>query len=238
MWHCRKLAEPDPPPPDPQAVPSRLFALLVLALPVAARALCTSDQVPQAQGVLERFLSADCDACWRDPGAPAPAANTVVLEWIVPGRLGDDAPLSAVASQDALERLFALGLAVPERSSAVGSVRAGSAVALRLAQGAPVNDYVGTTIELKRPGRRAWNAWLLLVESLPAGDEGSTVPRNLVRNVFRPDWDQVAGRSPGALVEARALQIHEGAKPDRLRLVAILEDGRGRIRAISQTECP
>jgi len=219
-------------------VPFRLVAVLVLALPVAAHALCTSDHVPQAQAVLERFLSADCDACWRDPRTPVPAANSLVLDWILPGRLGDDAPLSAVASQDALERLLSLGKAVPERSSAVGSVRAGSAVALRLAQGAPVNDYVGTTIELKQPGRQAWNAWLLLVESLPAGAEGSTVPRNLVRNVFRPDWDKVAGRAPGALVEARALQIHEGAKPDRLSLVAILQDARGRIRAISRTECP
>ena len=133
-------------------MPFRLVAVLVFALPVAAHALCTSDHVPQAQAVLERFLSADCDACWRDPRTPVPAANSLVLDWILPGRLGDDAPLSAVASQDALERLLSLGKAVPERSSAVGSVRAGSAVALRLAQGAPVNDYVGTTIELQQPG--------------------------------------------------------------------------------------
>jgi hypothetical protein len=219
-------------------VPFRLAAAVVLALPLAAHALCTSDQVPQPQAVLERFLSADCEACWRDPRTPVPGANTVVLDWVLPGRLGDDAPLSAVASQDGLDRLAVLGKTVPDQSGTVGSVRTGNAVNLRLAQGEPVNDYVGTTIELKQPGREAWNAWLLLVESLPAGAEGSTVPRNLVRNVFRPDWDKVAGRAPGALAEARAMQIHEGAKPDRLRLVAILQDARGRIRAISRTECP
>ena len=219
-------------------MPFRLLAILVLALPLAARALCTSDQVPQPQAVLERFVSADCEACWRDPRTPEPAANTVVLDWILPGRSGDDAPLSAVASQDALARLVALGQTAPERSSAVGSVRTGSTVALRVAQGVPVNDYVGTTIELKQPGREAWNAWLLLVESLPAGAEGSPVARNLVRNVFRPDWDKAAGRAPGALAETRAMQIHEGAKPDRLRLVAILQDARGHIRAIRRTECP
>jgi hypothetical protein len=221
-------------------VPLRLLAVLApaLALPLAARALCTSDQVPQPQVVLERFLSADCDACWRDPRTPVPGANTVVLDWILPGRLGDDAPLSAVAKQDALDRLAALGKTVPERTSAVGTIRTGRAMALRLAQGDSVNDYLATSIELKQPGREAWNAWLLLVESLPAGAEGSTVPRNLVRNVFRPDWDQMAGRAPGTLAETRAMQIHEGAKPDRLRLVAILQDARGRIRAISRTECP
>jgi len=36
----------------------------------------------------------------------------------------------------------------------------------------------------------------------------------------------------------RAMQIHEGARPERLRLVALLQDSRGRIRAISRTECP
>jgi hypothetical protein len=111
-------------------------------------------------------------------------------------------------------------------------------VPLRLAQGDSVNDYVGTTIELKQSGREPWAAWLLLVESLPAGAEGSTVARNLVRNVFRPDWGDAVHRGRGRLSEARAMQIHEGAKPERLRLVAILQDARGRIRAISRTECP
>jgi hypothetical protein len=64
------------------------------------------------------------------------------------------------------------------------------------------------------------------------------VARNLVRNVFRPDWGDAAHRARGRLAEARAMQIHEGAKPERLRLLAILQDARGRIRAISRTECP
>jgi hypothetical protein len=76
-------------------VPLRACSLvLVLALPLAARALCTSDRVPQPQAVLERFVSADCEECWRDPRTPVPAANTVVLDWVLPGRMGEDAPLS------------------------------------------------------------------------------------------------------------------------------------------------
>ena len=96
---------------------------------------------------------------------------------------------------------------------------------------------MGASIELQAPGRTAWQPWLLLVERLPAGTEGSPVARNLVRNVFRPDWDKVPSAPPARLAETRAMQIREGARPDRLRLVALLQDARGRIRAISQTEC-
>lgn len=213
-------------------------ALLLLALPLAARALCTSDGVPPPQAVLERFTSADCAECWRDRATPAAAANTLALDWVVPGRKGEDAPLSVVAIDEALERLDALRQPAPDRASAVTTLRAGAPVALRVAQGAAINDYLGTSIALKAPGREPWRAWLLLVETLPAGTEGSPVARNLVRNVFRPDWEQAAGRPRGALEEARAMQIRAGAQPDRLRLVAVLQDSRGRIRAIRRSECP
>jgi hypothetical protein len=220
------------------AVP-RLLAVLLLGLPLAAAALCTNDEAPAVQAVLERFTSADCAECWRDPATPRPTAgNTLALDWIVPGRRGDDAPLSVVALDEALDRLALLGREPPARSANVTTVRFGEPVPLRLAQGDAFNDYVATTMELKKPGREPWQAWLLLVELLPAGAEGSPVPRNLVRNVFRPDWADVARRAPGTLAEARTMQIHEGARPQRLRLVALLQDGRGRIRAITQTECP
>lgn len=219
-------------------MPRRSCFFLLLALPLAARALCTSDAVPQPTAVLERFINADCAECWRDPASPRPANGALVLDWIVPGRQGDAAALSAVASLDAMQRLRDLKLAPPERSSSASSRREGDPAPLRLAQGQAFNDYIGTSIELKQPGGDAWHAWLLLVEQLPAGTEGSPVPRNLVRNAFRPDWSRAAGRPPGRLAETRAMQIHQGAQPGRLRLVAVLQDGRGRIRAITQTECP
>lgn len=215
-----------------------LSLCLLLTLPLGARALCTSDGLAPPQALLERFTSADCADCWRDAATPAAAANTLALDWVVPGRKGDDAPLSVVASGDAPDRLAALRQPAPERTSAFTSLRAGPQAQLRVAQGAAINDYLGTSIALKAPGREPWRAWLLLVERLPAGTEGSPVARNLVRNVFRPDWEQVAGRGRGGLEEARAMQIHAGAQPDRLRLVAVLQDSRGRIRAIRQTECP
>ena len=223
----------------PTAVPARFLpAFLLLALPLAARALCTSDQVPAPAAVLERFISADCATCWQDPATARPAGpDTVVLDWVVPGRQGEDAPLATVASSDALERLAVLRRQAPERSDAVTARREGKGLPLRLAQGAAFNDYVGASIELKAPGRTAWQPWLLLVEQLPAGTEGSPVARNLVRNVFRPDWGQPSTNPPARLADTRAMQIHEGARPERLRLVAVLQDARGRIRAISRTEC-
>lgn len=211
----------------------RLCPVLLLALPLASRALCTSDGVPAPGAVLERFVSADCADCWRDPATPDAAAGTLAIDWVVPGRQGEDAPLSRVALDEAAERLRVLGRPLPARTAAVFGRRSGEPVPMRLAHGEAFNDYVGTSIELRAPGREDWTAWLLLVEDLPAGTEGSPVARKLVRNVFRPDWPRSAGR----LAEHRAMQIHEGARPHRLRLVAVLQDARGRIRAISRTEC-
>jgi len=215
-------------------VSKSLFLALAFALPLSSHALCTSDQVRQPAAVLERFISADCLECWSDRATPAAGKDTVVLDWVVPGLQGDSAPLSAVASSDALARLRVLGQPAPRHSSSFTSRRRGAPVPLRVAQGESFNDYIGTSIELEPPAREAWQAWLVLVERLPAGTEGSPVPRNLVRNVFRPAWNGAAGK----LAEARAMQIHEGTSPPRLRLVALLQDGRGRIRAITQTECP
>jgi len=216
-------------------VPHRLLPLL-LALPLAAHALCTSDDVQPPAALLERFVSADCAECWRDPATPEPAAGTFAVDWIVPGQRGEDAPLAAVALDEATERLVALKRAVPARSDAVFSRRAGTPVPLRLALGDAFNDYIGTSVELKSREREEWHTWLLLVEQLPAGTEGSPVERHLVRNVFRPDW-KPAGRPAGGLAENRAMQIHAGVRPERLRLVAVLADSRGHIRAIRRTAC-
>lgn len=212
-----------------------LIALLtfVAATSAAAQAACSSDGVPQPVAVLERFVNADCDACWRDAAAPQPGRGEIALDWIVPGAKGDDAPLSMGATRDALERLQALHRAVPERLDAVRTKRQGPARALRVAHGQAFNDYVGASIELKRGGKAGWDAWLLLVEQLPQGAEGSPVPRNLVRNAFRPDWPGPAAQR----YEARAMQIAEGAKVDHLRLVGLLFDARGRLAAATISAC-
>lgn len=218
-------------------MPRRFFPALLLALPCVAHALCTSDDVPQPRTVTERFISADCLECWRDKATPAPGPDGIVLDWIVPGLKGEAAPMSSIALDEAMERLYWLKRPAPRRSDSVTGERTGDPVPLRLAQGQPFNDYIGTSMELKEDAPSAWHVWLMLVEQVPAGAEGSPVPRNVVRNVFRPDWSKPYGRNPRMLAETRAMQIHDGARPERLRLVAVMQDGRGRIRAITHTEC-
>ncbi|MDB5752875.1 MAG: hypothetical protein JWP65_3296 [Ramlibacter sp.] len=215
----------------------RRLALAAAWLPFAAQALCTSDGATRPTAVLERFIAADCATCWAEPGTPRPAPDALALDWVLPGRKGDDAPLSAAALDEARQRMVFLRRPQPRRRDAVDSAREGPAMQLRLAQGAAFNDYLAASIALQRPGREPWHAWLLLIESVPAGTEGSPVARNLVRNVFTPDsWLRPVGRPP-RLTELRSMQIRAGAQPDRLRLVALLHDGKGRLRAISQTEC-
>ncbi|HSV46828.1 MAG TPA: hypothetical protein VLJ58_13660, partial [Ramlibacter sp.] len=115
--------------------------------------------------------------------------------------------------------------------SVTSAVRAGPR-RLRAAHGLPFNGYVGTSIELKSAGPGPWTAWLLLVETLPAGTEGSPVERNLVRNALQLGWAGGARK-----FESRPMSIPEGAQPQRLRVVGWVQDARGRIRAAAQSRC-
>ena len=188
--------------------------------------------------VLERFVNADCETCWSDPATPKAGARELALDWIVPGRKGDDAPLSMAQTRDAVARLAALHKAAPDAAEAVRTARQPARAQLRIAQGEPVNDYIGTSIQQKPAAGRGWQAWLLLVEQLPAGTEGSPVARNLVRNVFQPDWDAAPFQRKGARwYEARPMYIPQGTHRDRLRLVALLHDARGRLVAAVQSHC-
>lgn len=213
-----------------------LIAAVLLALAAAAPAQpsCSSDGQPPPTAVLERFVNADCDGCWTDLKTAEPGRGELALDWIVPGSRGDDAPLSAAASDDALARLDALGLGVPAQAEELLHRRSGRPLALRVAHGPAFNGYMGASIELREPAPGPWRGWLLLVEAIPAGSERTPVARNVVRNALRVSWD---GGGPGQRWEARSMNIPEGAKPDRLRVVGLLEDARGRIRGIAQSRC-
>lgn len=217
-----------------------LLAVAMLAVqPATAQSFCSSDGQPQPAGLLERFINADCEACWAQAD-PRPARGELALDWIVPGGKGADAPLSAAATRDANWRLEALQRVAPATLDAVRhkvrAVRSG----LRVAHGLPFNGYVGTSLELKRPEPGRWSSWLLLVETIPAGSDGTPIERNLVRNALQSSW---GGNGPlskeelSRLYESRPMGIAEGAKPSRLRVVGWVEDGRGRMRAIAQSRC-
>jgi hypothetical protein len=209
-------------------------ALLALAGAAAAQPSCSSDGQPPPAGVLERFINADCEGCWTDLKTAEPGRGELALDWIVPGSRGDDAPLSAAASGDALARLQALERDVPAHGAAVHGKRSGRPLALRVAHGPPFAGYVGASIELRDSQPGPFRAWLLLVEALPPGGERTPVARNVVRNVLQVSWD--TGR-PGTRSETRPMNIPEGARADRLRVVGLLEDSRGRISGIAQSRC-
>jgi hypothetical protein len=212
------------------------FALpLALSFELAAHAQssCSSDGAKPPAALLERFINADCTTCWGDRQAPEPASGTLAIDWVTTGSRGDDAPLSAVATLDGGWRLEALGKSVPAQSSSVFSQRSHDALKLRVAHGLPVNDYIGTSIEMRGGGSGPFMAWLLLVETLPAGTEGTAVERNLVRNAFSVEWKGQAAHR----YELRPMRIAEGSKTSRLRVVGWVQDAQGKIRAIAQSHC-
>jgi hypothetical protein len=221
--------------------PKACAAACLLALAAAgalAQSSCSSDGQPRPTGLLERFINADCDACWRATDTPWPGRGELALDWVAPGSRGENAPLSAVAGREALARLQALGLPRPLQDAATRRKAQAGDFRVRVAHGLPFGGYIGTSIELK-PGRGGpWQAWLLLVEALPAGTEGSPVERTLVRNVLQLTWDRHGPQGrPGRYFESRPMSIPAGADPARLRVVGWVEDTRGRLRGIAASRC-
>ncbi|HSV36148.1 MAG TPA: hypothetical protein VLI46_11370 [Ramlibacter sp.] len=223
----------------------RAAAALLAAVPLAfsegalAQSYCASDGVPAPTALVERFINADCEACWSDAATPQAAKGEVAVDWVLPGSRGEDAPLSAIATRDALERLQATGRKAPDQAEGFTQRAQSHAATLRVAHGLPFSGYMGASIELK-PGRGTWTAWLLLVESVPAGMEGSPVARNVVRNALQPAWNNKSPLTKEEQLrrfESRPMSIPAGANPDRLRVIGWIEDARGRIRGIAESRC-
>ena len=210
-----------------------------------AQSFCASDGQPQPVQLLERFINADCDNCWSDPATPRAGPRALALDWVLPGDKGEDAPLSAVATRDAVIRLEAMGERVPARTQHRSHRVAGlKGSALRVAHGLPLADYLGTSIELKPIPKAAknqrWTAWLALVETLPAGTEGSPTERNLVKNLLTVIWDghkQLLKTEQNRLFESRSMGIAPNSDVNRLRLIGWVEDEKGRVLAAAQSRC-
>lgn len=228
----------------PVSVPAILWLAALAAPPLAhAQAACSSDGQRAPVALMERFINADCAECWSASGTPQPPRGVLALDWIVPGRQGEDAPLSAAATRDASARLQARGLEPPPTTSVrMTSAGPASPLRLRVAHGPALNSYVGASIAVRQTGRlqKPVAAWLALVETIPAGVEGSPVERNLVRNVLSPAWDGLEALSKlqnGQRIESRVMGIPAGASPERLRVVGWVEDMQGRISVIAQSRC-
>jgi len=225
------------------------LALSALLLPtLGAQGVCSSDGQTQPVRLLERFLSADCERCWGSGAAlvPSAAGTTLALDWIVPGRLGDEAPLSAAASRDALVRLQALRRAAPRAQLQVSTtVGRSSRATVRVAHGVALGGYIGASIEARiasngPPAAAPLTAMLLLVETIAADSDGTPIARNLVRNMLQTPWNgasSLSNKEHMSLLERRPLSIPEGANPQRLRVVGWLQDGRGNLLAVAQSGC-
>lgn len=222
-----------------------LLSLLAWLPAVQAQSTCSSDGQPQPQRLLERFINADCENCWKDSATPKAANDQAVLDWVVPGSRGDDAPLAAVATRDALMRLQTLKKSQPQGTSVVaGSVKPLKAAVLRVAHGIALSGYIGASIELKPVPSAAQGqvltAWLALVETIPAGTEGSPVERNLVRNVLVSNWNahhQLSKEDRVRFFDARSMSVAQGVNADRLRVIGWVEDAQGRVVSAAQSFC-
>ncbi len=221
------------------------MAALAPAGPAWAQSSCSSDGQSPPLVLLERFINADCDTCWADPATPNAAANALAIDWVLPGSKGEDAPLSAVAARESLDRLTALRQSPPAQIVAHTSlVSALKGATLRVAHGLPLSGYLGASIELKpvpaAAKGRQWTAWLALVETLPAGAENSPVERNLIRNVLQANWDARKPLSKGEqnrFFDQRSMSIAEGANPERMRVVGWVENEKGQVVAAAQSRC-
>ncbi len=223
---------------------------LQIAIPAAwAQSSCSSDGQRKPTALIERFISAECETCWAGTQTVKPKPLEVALDWIVPSPKGDEAPLSAAASNDALFRLQALN-----QPTAPGSLNLRRAVSknpllLRVARGVALGGYMGASIELmpRRDGRlpnHPMTVWLVMIEDIPAGTDGTPVNRELVRNSLQINWNEPgvsAAPLPNAagqrLYESRPMSIPAGANPDRLNVVGWVEDSKGQVIASARSVC-
>ncbi len=211
------------------------------ALPLGAQTLCSSAGVAAPQAVFERFARADCLACWQDTATPAPGASALVLDWIVPGTLGEDAPMAAAAVPEALDRLQTLQRPVPrERDIHTAPVEPLAGLRLRVGRGPEVNGYVGATLSLDTSAPDPWSYHLLLVQAVAQGTEGTPVPRYVVRNAIQGRWtadNALPASRHRRWIEVRPMRLPEGADPALFHTVAWVENADGRVVAAARSVC-
>ena len=214
------------------------IAVQMAACAAWAQSSCSSDGQRAPTALIERFISADCDTCWTRPAALQTKPREMALDWIVPSAKGDEAPLSAAASQDALFRLQALNQTAMKDSLNLRQASVPNPMPLRVARGVALGGYMGASITLMpRRGTRLphfpMTAWLVMIENIPAGTDGTPVERQLVRNSLQISWNEPGQR----LHEARPMSIPAGANPDRLGVVGWVQDASGRVIASAVSVC-
>ena len=204
---------------------ARWLVALLSALTAAAHAQCPS--------AVERFIPADCEACWSagdgSAGAPAP----FVLDWIVPSPRGDEAPLSAAAIAEATARAGTMtpGAALERRHP----LPPAQGLRVSVEDGPAWNGYMGLLLRVQRRQDAALPSavvgYLALVESVRPGDEWTPIARSVVRTLAGPLPLDSARERTEHLV---ALRIPMGAKAERLGAVGWVENVAGEVIALGQ----
>jgi hypothetical protein len=189
--------------------------------------------------VLERFISAECEACWTDASVARPGAGEWLLDWIVPSSRGDEAPLSRAAPHEAQSRAHRALNSEPaaDRASVQRSAaRSDTALQLRVTSGPAWSGYFGVQVDASGRTGAGTSVWIALVEAVAAGTDGSAVPRQLVRTLSGPlaPSDLRNGKPWRHL---QAMRWPETAKPARLHARAWIEDAAGRIVAMAGEPC-
>lgn len=221
--------------------------LAALSIGLAALAPARAQPAPPCPGsgaaVLERFIAADCPACWAADGSPHPAAARPawLFDWITPVPAGDDAALAAAASPEGRARAERLQAPVP--ASAEQQVRRQDrlpmlkGLRLQVQSGPAWSGYFGLQLTVQGVVPPGSSGWLALVEHLPAGSEGSALPRQLMRSVVGPLSLEGAARR-GGTQHLRALRWPTGAEPARLEARGWIEAADGQLLAVNEARCP
>ena len=191
--------------------------------------------------MFERFISAECSACWTDAATPVAGSDAWLLDWIVPSARGDQAPLSPAAPDEAAaraRRVLNTGVNDNDARTTVHrtSARTTSAAKLTVASGPAFNGYFGVQIDGRGRAPVDSGVWVALVESVPAGTDGTLVPRQLVRTVAGPFRPHELGSGKAWRV-LQAMRWPETAKPERLLARAWIERADGRLVAMAGERC-
>lgn len=203
-------------------------SLAALAGAAAAAPRCGA---PAPEVFLERFVPADCEACWQRATPRDRRARQLVLDWIVPA--GEGAPLAVAALPEAAQRAGTVSRETHWRSAALG--RAG-APHVRIADGPGWNGYVGLRLVITRRGTVPADAvaYAALVERVPGGSENTPVDRQLVRAVVGPLGLGELATVP-VVEHMNSVRLPDIERPDRLGSVAWIETANGQVIAAAQS---
>jgi hypothetical protein len=209
------------------------FIVWLAAASAAQTEATTSCPAPMPTVVLERFISADCETCWSSGPAQGDGKNApFVLDWIVPSERGDAAPLSVAALVEAGVR--APGVSADGTASRRHAIARPGAMRVTVGDGPAWNGYIGLRLSVAHKGG-AWPVgavgYLALVERVPAGQDGTPVPRQLVRTLVGPlVLDEL--RTQRQIAHLRAVRVPENGKAERLVGVGWVQAADGRMLAL------